>query len=183
MKVVIATQNLGKIREIKEIINLPGVETLSFLSFSEWSLNHKWPSVQETGKTFEENAVLKAKKFTKEFGLPSLADDSGLEVEVLEGAPGILSARYAGSNSTDEENNAKLLKALEKYPPKKRKARYRCCAALMAPDGKVFIAEGACKGVIGFGPRGSGGFGYDPLFIPEGYDKTMAELSLEEKNR
>lgn len=183
MKIVIASQNKGKIREIEEIIKLPGVECLSYLNFSDWADFKEWPDVEEKGKSFEENAVLKARKFVEIFELPALADDSGLEVEVLGGEPGIFSARYAGEKSTDEENNAKLLKTLEGYSLEKRQACYRCCAALALQDRRIFITEGICEGYIGFAPRGFGGFGYDPLFIPSGYDKTMAELPLELKNK
>lgn len=177
MKVVIASRNDGKIGEIKEIIKLPGIEFLSYRDFCSW------PEIKETGNSFRENALLKARAIASYFRLPALADDSGLEVDVLEGKPGILSSRYAGEKASDEENNAKLLRELEGRPLEERTARYRCVAAFADPAGRTLITEGVCEGHIGFGVRGVGGFGYDPLFILSGYKKTMSELSAEEKNK
>ncbi len=177
MKVVIASRNDGKIGEIKEIIKLPGIEFLSYQDFCSW------PEIRENGNSFRENALLKARAIASYFWLPALADDSGLEVDVLEGKPGILSSRYAGEKASDEENNAKLLRELEGRPLEERTARYRCVAAFADPTGRTLITEGVCEGHIGFGVRGVGGFGYDPLFILSGYEKTMAELSTEEKNK
>ncbi len=175
-KIVIASKNEGKIREIKEILNLPHVKFLTYKDLNDW------PEMRETGKSFAENAILKAKTLVDRFKMAALADDSGLEVDALGGAPGILSARYAGSRCSSEENNAKLLRELGDRPTPQRRAHFRCYAALATPEGKIFVTEGTCEGYIAFEPVGSGGFGYDPIFIPLGRDKTLAELSTQEKN-
>jgi len=174
---VIATKNEGKIREIREIMALDNVEFLTFHDFETW------PEVEENGSTFEENAVLKAKALMSRTKLPALADDSGLEVDALDGEPGLLSARYAGNHCSTADNNAKLLKELAGVPFDKRKARFRCIASFAATDGTVLISEGICSGHIASKPRGSRGFGYDPLFIPDGYEETIAELPPETKNQ
>ncbi|HQJ10620.1 MAG TPA: RdgB/HAM1 family non-canonical purine NTP pyrophosphatase, partial [Anaerolineae bacterium] len=137
--------------------------------------------VEETGRTYLENALLKARTLAAASGLPALADDSGLEVEALEGAPGLHSARYILGG--DEVRYRALLRALEGVPPERRGARFRCVAALVLPDGREFHTEGVCEGVIQTAPSGEGGFGYDPVFFLPEQGCTMAELSFEAKNR
>jgi len=139
--------------------------------------------IEEDGKSFTENALKKARFYSKVFGKLTLADDSGLEVECLKGMPGIYSARYAGERASNRENNQKLLKEMEGIPLSKRGARFKCVMALVSPDGKEAMTEGSCKGRIGMRERGRRGFGYDPLFILPKYGKTMAQLPLKEKNR
>ncbi|MGQ9646270.1 MAG: RdgB/HAM1 family non-canonical purine NTP pyrophosphatase [Thermodesulfobacteriota bacterium] len=141
------------------------------------------PEMEEDGRTFTENALKKASFYSKHFRRLTLADDSGLEVEALQGQPGIRSARYAGERASAEENNRKLLQVMEGIPMSRRGARYRCVMALVSPDGREAVTEGACSGRIGFREVGKRGFGYDPLFILPKYGKTMAQLSIEEKNR
>lgn len=176
VEAIIASSNRDKIKEIEGIINLSQIKFLTFKDFDNW------PLIEETGQTIKENAVLKAKTIAEKFQLPALADDSGLEVDALDGAPGIYSSRYAGKDATYDDNNQKLLSELSGVPEDKRGARFKCCAAYFN-NGGVLICEGVLEGVIGFETRGTCGFGYDPLFIPLGYDKTVAELSKDEKNR
>jgi XTP/dITP diphosphohydrolase len=174
-KILIATKNKGKLNDIKEIFKELNIEILSFLDFEDS------PDVEETGKTFEENAQLKAKACYDKFKIPSVGDDSGLVVEQLNGEPGIYSARYAGENATDEKNNQKLIKAVQRLPEPHR-AKFVCVASYY--DGEKFInSYGEVQGRIITEARGKNGFGYDPLFIPNGYDKTFGELSHEEKNK
>ena len=178
-KLLIATNNPGKVREYEDLLgDLSGVE-ITFPAREGLSLE-----VVESGQTFEENARLKAGAFCAVSGLPTLADDSGLEVDALDGAPGVRSARYAGPGTSDIDRYRKLLTALTGVPPDRRAARFRCVVALALPDGQVHTAEGACEGEIGFTPRGEFGFGYDPVFIVAGQEgRTMAELEPEVKNR
>ncbi len=172
-RLVIASNNAGKIREIKAIL---GARFPSIVSMAEAGLHM---DIEETGATFEENAILKARAVALACGGPALADDSGLAVDALGGAPGIYSARYSGGD--DQDNNDKLLREMQGMAD--RRARYVCAMALAHPDGMVLTAEGRCEGIIGTEPRGKRGFGYDPLFLVEGYDgQTMAELPDEEKN-
>jgi XTP/dITP diphosphohydrolase len=175
MKLIIASRNSGKILEIKQIISLPKIEILIYKDFTTW------PLISEGNQSFKDNAVLKAKKVQEFFGIAALADDSGLEVDALEGKPGVLSARYAGANATDQENNQKLLRALDNLELAKRTARFRCVAACSFPDGRILTAEDICEGIISLEPKGTNGFGYDPIFMPLGKNKTMAELTREEK--
>jgi XTP/dITP diphosphohydrolase len=142
-----------------------------------------FPEVEETGATYLENATLKAVAVAAAVGLPALADDSGIEVDALGGAPGVRSARYAGDGATDERNLAELIRAIRGVPSGGRTARYRCLAVLATPDGPVIHAEGTCEGTLLTTPRGTGGFGYDPIFLPEGWDRTMAELEPAQKDR
>jgi XTP/dITP diphosphohydrolase len=141
------------------------------------------PEVEETGATFAENAELKARAAAEWSGLWALADDSGLEVDALHGGPGVHSNRFAGPNTTEAQRNRRLLELLQDVPPSRRTARYRAVIAVAAPDGRVWLSEGACEGVILESPRGEGGFGYDPLFFFPQLDRTMAEISPEVKNR
>ncbi|HEU5002422.1 MAG TPA: RdgB/HAM1 family non-canonical purine NTP pyrophosphatase [Actinomycetota bacterium] len=177
---VIASTNPGKIVEVRQILaGLP----FSLLTAADVG---EWPEVAETGSTYLENARLKALFVSRRTGLATLADDSGIEVDFLGGAPGVHSARYSGvgggRDATDTANNAKLVAALEGVPAEGRGARYRCVVVLAGPDGTEVVGEGVCEGRIGFVPRGRGGFGYDPWFIPEGETRTMAELSAGEKD-
>ncbi len=137
----------------------------------------------EDGETFEENALLKARYYVAAVGAPCVADDSGLEVDVLNGAPGVFSARYAGEGCSYADNNAKLLRELASYRGKEsRQARFRCCAAYVDPEGTELVAEGTVEGHIAAEPRGANGFGYDPVFIPKGFDATFGELPPETKH-
>lgn len=174
-KILIATKNKGKLNDIKEIFKDLDVEIISFLDFADS------PDIDETGKTFEENAQLKAKACYDKYGIPAIGDDSGLVVEQLNGEPGIYSARYAGENANDFLNNEKLIKAIQKFPEPHR-AKFVCVASYY--DGKNFTnAYGEVKGRVITEPRGKNGFGYDPLFIPNGYLETFGELSHQEKNK
>jgi XTP/dITP diphosphohydrolase len=176
IEIIIASKNEGKIKEIKDILILPDVKFLTYNNFG------KWPEVDENGSSFKENALIKVRILAKMFGKAALADDSGLEVDVLGGLPGVKSARYAGEEGLAEKNNAKLLKELSEYSFDQRTAHFRCCIAFMDNKNKVIVSEGICEGHIALEKAGSDGFGYDPLFIPLGYNKTFAEISLAEKN-
>ncbi len=176
-KIVLATRNPGKLREIKEFLSdlelrVVGLEELAGVQ-----------EVLEDGESFLENARKKAHALASHFGCMALADDSGLEVDALGGLPGARSARYAGQGATDEQNNAKLLEALRKVGPRDRKARFRCVMVLATPEGREWVSEGTWEGEIATAPRGRGGFGYDPVFLLPGQGRTVAELSLEEKNK
>ena len=173
MTILLGTKNKGKIREIKEILDLPGVKLLTYEErpFSE---------VAEEGDSFEENALLKARQICAETGLPVLAEDSGLEVPALDGQPGVRSSRFAREEATDEENIAKLLELLQGVDD--RRARFRTVAVLRFPEGRELVTEGELWGEIAPEPRGKHGFGYDPVFIPEGLSKTLAELGPKVKN-
>ncbi len=175
MKIYIATQNPKKLKEIKAILNLPATEIASSLDVPGLSV------VEETGVTFHENAILKAVNLARLTNRWALADDSGLEVEALNGAPGIHSARYAGEPVKYSANNEKLLTALRGET--NRKARFRCVLALSSPDGETRCVEGTCEGVITEAGRGRKGFGYDPLFQPDGFTQTFGEMDDAEKNR
>lgn len=180
---LIATSNLGKAKEIEHA--LAGVSQDLLIKIKTLKdFPHITPP-EETGKTFFENAFLKAKYYSEKTGLLCLADDSGLEVEALGGAPGIYSSVYAGDKASDEENNRKLLEELKEIPMEKRKARFVCVMVLYHPSGKFLATEGIWDGFIAFETRGTLGFGYDPLFlVPEyNYQKTAAELPTEEKNK
>lgn len=173
MKIIFATQNQGKSKEVKNILNGNSLQV-----YSLYDLGNDI-EIEETGETFKENAFLKAKTIYDVYKVPVIADDSGLEIEQLDGRPGVYSARYAGENCTFDDNNKKVLKELEDKP-EPHKARFVCHAVFY--DGKnLFESVGELKGVITKSPAGEHGFGYDPIFIPEGYDKTLAELEIEEK--
>ncbi len=178
---MLATRNEGKVREIREFLSdIPGLEILSLNDVDEAGAIN----IKETGKTFEENAFIKAFEVAKATGLPALADDSGLEVDALGGKPGVKSARFGGEHISDEERNKKLLSLISNVPPEERTARFRCVMVLVVPpDFEKYVAEGVCEGMITDKPRGKGGFGYDPIFYVPSLGKTMAELTLEEKNR
>lgn len=185
---VVATTNHGKLAELRQLLAGLDLEILSVADVSKKPIH-----VIEDGETFEANAVKKAREVARATMMLTLADDSGLEVDALDGAPGVRSARFAGERATDAENNAALLAALEALragpsasPTGDFTARFRCVLALVDPfvrDGEPFVVDGTCEGSISLTARGSGGFGYDPLFVVSGSGKTMAELSEEEKNR
>ena len=177
LEVIVATQNRGKVREIKKVLKGLGFRIVSLNDFSGV------PQIEEDGKSFLENALKKARFYSKYFGSLTLADDSGLEVDVLKGRPGVYSARYAGERASAQERNRKLLKEMEAIPLSKRGARFKCVLAVVSPEGKEVVVEGSCRGRIGFKEVGKKGFGYDPLFVLPSYGKTMAQLSVEKKNR
>jgi XTP/dITP diphosphohydrolase len=174
---IVATRNKGKVREIREALKGLGLRIYALSDLPDTL------EIEEDGKSFNENALKKARFYSKVFGKLTLGDDSGLEVDSLNGMPGIYSARYAGERASSQENNRKLLKEMEGIPLSKRGARFQCIMALVSPDGKEAMTEGSCKGRIGMREKGRTGFGYDPLFILPKYGKTMAELSLKEKNK
>jgi XTP/dITP diphosphohydrolase len=178
MQLLLATHNQGKRREWRALLDGLDIELLlpDDLGLTD--------DIEETGDTYVENALLKARTLAAASGLPTLADDSGLEVDALDGAPGVRSARY--HLGADEVRYRALLKALEGVPLEQRGARFRCIAALVLPDdagAREFITEGVCEGVISFEPRGEAGFGYDPVFYLFEYSCTMAQLTEAEKNR
>ncbi|GLX01274.1 XTP/dITP diphosphatase [Microtetraspora sp. NBRC 16547] len=177
-KVVLATRNAGKVAELRRILAESGaqVELLGMDSFPEV------PDVAETGLTFAENALLKAHAVASETGLPAIADDSGLCVDALNGMPGIFSARWAGSHGDDKANLDLLLAQVSDVPDGRRRAHFACTAALALPSGAEQVVEGTVDGVLIREPRGTNGFGYDPIFVPEGETRTTAELSPEEKD-
>lgn len=176
MDIIIGSKNRGKIDEIKSIVNLPSVKWHTSQEFPDW------PHLIESAGSYRENAINKARILTQLYGMAALADDSGLEVDALEGKPGPLSARFSGPDATDEQNIAKLLGELAGIIQEKRSARFRCWIALTDASGALVSTEGVCEGRIAERPKGSSGFGYDPVFIPEGCDRTFAEMSPAEKN-
>jgi len=168
---VLASKNAGKIRELQAMLTGTGIEVVG--------LNPAAPDVEETGETFQENALIKARAAARATGLPALGEDSGLEVDALGGEPGIRSARWV--SGTDEDRYQALLRRMEGIPAGRRTARYVSCIAIVTPAGREEVVMGTLEGEIGFAPRGTGGFGYDPVFVlPDG--RTVAELSLAEKN-
>lgn len=177
MELVVATRNAGKLREIVALLDGSGVTVRGLGDFPDL------PEVEEDGATFAENARKKGETIARLTGRLTLADDSGLEVEALGGAPGVHSARYAGVQGDDGGNNRKLLKALDGVPREERSAAFVCAIALSAPDGSSRLFFGRLPGLILTELRGAGGFGYDPLFLVPEYGKTLAELPLEIKNR
>lgn len=175
MKLVIATRNPHKLKEIKEILNLSEIQIFSLNDFKNF------PEIRETGKTFYENAYIKAKAINRYTNLPALADDSGLEVKALNNEPGIYSARYAGKNASDSDRIKKLLNKMKGVPFEKRKARFVCCMIFI--DGrKIFNVTGFCEGYITTRPAGCNGFGYDPIFYIPDIGKTLAQLESGQKN-
>ncbi len=179
MEIVLATRNKKKVEEIRRITADLPISVLSLDNFPDC------PETVEDKDTFEGNAVKKAVEVCRCTGKTALADDSGLEVDALGGAPGVYSARYAGNTggSDDVRNYEKLLSELENVPDEKRGARFVCCMALAFPDGSVKTFLGYAEGSIGHGPKGKTGFGYDPVFIPKGHKITFAEMSDDEKDR
>jgi len=175
MKVVLATGNQAKLIEFISLMG-DGIEVLSLKDFSNLS------DIIEDGDSFKENALIKARETVKYTGMVAVADDSGLEVDFLAGAPGIYSARFAGEPSDDKRNNDKLLSLLHGVPWEKRTARFTCALAVVTPEGEEYLTEGTCEGYILGEPQGSEGFGYDPLFYYPALDKSFAELGVEIKN-
>jgi len=180
-KLILATRNQDKAKEIKKILSdlTPPAGNFEILDLSSFP---DCPEVPEDGKTLRENALKKARGVFKQTEILTLADDTGLEVDYLLGAPGVYSSRYAGENATYEDNRRKLLHALKGVPPRRRTARFKCVTALVG-NGIEETTEGVVEGKILFESRGKEGFGYDPLFVPQGCDKTYAEIAPEEKNR
>ncbi|MGD9143086.1 MAG: XTP/dITP diphosphatase [Dehalococcoidia bacterium] len=176
-KLLLATNNRGKAREFGYLFR--GIP-YRLVTMADEGITTE---IAETGKTFGENAALKATVLTRESGLLTLADDSGLEVDALGGEPGVLSHRYAGDNATDDDRVNFLLKKLEGVPDEKRTARFLCVIAIAAPDGGVELFSGECPGIIATTPRGENGFGYDPVFYVPELGKTMAEIPAEVKNK
>jgi XTP/dITP diphosphohydrolase len=176
-RIAIASRNAHKLREIGRVCADWPVEWLTVGDHEG-----PWPDVEEPHDTYLDNALEKARAVAEALGVAALADDSGLEVDARGGAPGPRSARYAGEGASDSENLAKLLGALADVPPERRTARYRCVATVAWPGGGEVWSEGSCEGRLEAAPRGSGGFGYDPAFVPEGSTRTMAELSDREKD-
>lgn len=176
MKMILATKNKGKIKEFQALVQGMGIELLSLEDCPDM------PDVSEDGCTFQENALKKACAIAKHTGITAISDDSGLEVDALNGAPGIHSARYAGEQASDQENIQKLLKTLTGLPLNKRTARFRCVIAVCTPQGRHITTEGTCEGAIALEPRGSHGFGYDPVFLLLDRNCTMAELEPGIKN-
>ena len=177
-RLAIATRNAHKLRELAAICADWPVEWVTVETH-----DGEWPEVEEPHDTYLRNALEKAHAVAQALGIPAVSDDSGLEVDALGGAPGPRSARYAGQGATDADNRHQLLAALKGIPGAGRSARFRCVAAVAWPGGRELHAEGACEGVLETKERGSGGFGYDPLFVPEGWARTMAELEPGEKDR
>lgn len=177
MKLVLATKNSGKVVEFRRILEELGATNLEVLGLDSFP---EIGDIEETGTTFEENSLLKARTISKLTGLPALADDSGICVDALNGEPGLYSARYSGNG--DAANNQKLLEALKDVPDEKRTAYFICVAAFVRPDGFEKVEEGRFYGKILHEVVGSGGFGYDPLFQPDGLNCSSAELSAEEKD-
>ena len=177
MEVVLASGNAHKIKEIKEILSPLGIviTTLSENGYPDLD-------IEETGSTFSENSKIKAEAVHDLLGKAALADDSGLCVDALDGAPGVFSARYAGVDKDDDRNNKKLLAELSKKEGASRRAHYECVLTLITDEGREIVVSGKCYGTIGYSEVGDNGFGYDPLFIPEGFDKTFAELEPSQKN-
>ncbi|MBI3901135.1 MAG: XTP/dITP diphosphatase [Chlamydiia bacterium] len=178
LQIIIASKNIHKTREFRAILKtLPSLDLLSLCDFPTYL------PPEEAGVTFEENAILKAVHAAKALNHWVLADDSGLIVPALQGAPGIYSARYAGKNATDAENRKKLLEEMESLEGDSRNAYFECAIALASPQGLKKVTKGTCEGTLLTQGRGGGGFGYDPLFVKHGYNKTFAELDETTKNR
>ena len=175
-RAVLASSNAGKLREFSELLGASGLDLVRQSDF-------QIAAPAETGHTFLENALIKARNAARLASLPAIADDSGIEVDALCGAPGVHSARYAGENASDEENLDKLLRALEGLPAPRRTARYRCVIVYVeSADSQPLIGEGSWEGHIIDERRGEGGFGYDPSFVPEGDSRTVAEMPAAEKH-
>ncbi len=175
-QLVVATHNRDKVREISALLSGLGVEVLTLDSYPQIG------PIVEDADTLEGNALLKAAAVGRATGLPSLGDDTGLEVHSLYGEPGVYSSRYSGEHATYADNVAKLLVSMKAFPPRRRGARFRCVLAFAAPGRSPQTVEGVCRGTILEKPRGTGGFGYDPVFLPAGYEKTLAEMDLSLKN-
>ena len=178
MRLLLATRNAGKLAELQRLLEsaVPGVEVVGLRDVEEY------PEAPETGATFEENALLKAREAVKYTGLPAVADDSGLTVDALNGMPGVLSARWSGRHGEDDANTALLLGQLADVPDERRGGAFVCAAALVTPDGAEHVLERRWRGRVTREKRGSNGFGYDPVFVPDGLELTAAELAPGEKD-
>ncbi|MFB9658148.1 RdgB/HAM1 family non-canonical purine NTP pyrophosphatase [Glycomyces mayteni] len=178
MRVLLATRNAGKVDELRQILAeaAPHVELVGLDAVDEY------PETPETELTFAGNALLKARDGVKHTGLPTIADDSGIAVDALNGMPGVLSARWAGSKKDDAANNALLLDQLSDVPDELRTGQFVCAAVIVFPDGRDIVVHGEMPGRVIREPRGANGFGYDPLFVPDGFDLTSAEITAEQKN-
>ncbi|MFB1052189.1 XTP/dITP diphosphatase [Paraliobacillus sp. JSM ZJ581] len=176
-KWLIATKNKGKVQDFRHLFQKYDIEIISLLDLDE-----PVEDVEETGTTFEENAILKAEAISELLNMPVLADDSGLEIDSLDGRPGVYSARYAGEDKDDTKNLHKVINEMEDVPDEKRTARFVCVLAVARPGEETITKRGTCEGKITHEPIGTNGFGYDPIFQPEDMEKTMAELSSAEKN-
>ncbi|MGL4307044.1 MAG: RdgB/HAM1 family non-canonical purine NTP pyrophosphatase [Mycobacteriaceae bacterium] len=177
--VLVASRNAKKLKELRRVVAAAGIVGMEIVGLDDVASYLETP---ETGATFEENALIKARDGVKATGLPCLADDSGLTVDALNGMPGVLSARWSGAHGNDEANTALLLGQLQDVPRERRGAAFISVCALVAPDGSETVASGKWQGVIADKPSGSNGFGYDPIFIPQGSQRSCAELSAEEKD-
>lgn len=177
MKLVLATNNQGKVKELRELLKELPIEIMSLQDFPQM------PEVEEDGQTFQANALKKAREVAEYTGLVAMADDSGLEVDYLERAPGVYSARFAGEPKSDDANNQKLLSLLSGVADEQRAARFRCAIAIYTPAGEQYLTDGSCEGRIGHELQGNAGFGYDPLFYLPQYDQTFAEIPLDLKNQ
>lgn len=175
--IIVATRNKAKIAEIAAMWPRKDVKLYSLIDFPDL------PHIEEDGDTFKENAIKKATTIASASGMLTFADDSGLEVDALGGQPGVLSARFSGEGATDRANNEKLLSLMKGLPPEMRRARFICAMALADPGGLIDVVEGRCEGVIADREKGTNGFGYDPVFIMQGYQKAFAELGPGTKNR
>jgi XTP/dITP diphosphohydrolase len=177
-RLLLATRNAGKLAELQRLLAtaVPGVEVVGLRDVPEY------PEAPETGATFEENALLKAREAVRYTGLPAVADDSGLTVDALNGMPGVLSARWSGRHGDDAANTALLLGQLADVPDERRGGAFVCAAALVTPDGVEHVLERQWRGTVVREPRGTNGFGYDPVFVPTGLDRTSAELVPAEKD-
>jgi XTP/dITP diphosphohydrolase len=175
-KIILATRNKHKILEIKTILGDLPLEILTLNDFPDV------PTLREDGETFQDNSLQKAQAVYQHTKIAALADDSGLEVFYLNGRPGVISARYAGDGASDEMNNEKLLGQMRGVAPRRRKAQFRAVLTLLDKGG-VEVTEGICPGTLAESGRGTNGFGYDPIFIPDGFSRTYAELTAEEKNK
>ena len=176
MRIIFATGNEGKMREIRQILAAPEIEVFSM---KEEGIK---TDVEENGTTFEENAVLKAKAVAELTDAVVLADDSGLEIDCLGGEPGVYSARYLGEDTSYRIKNARILERMQNVPEEERTARFVCVIAAVLPDGRTITARGVMEGIIGYEERGEGGFGYDPIFFLPEYGCSTAELTMEQKN-
>jgi XTP/dITP diphosphohydrolase len=178
-RIVLATRNPHKVDELRRILAEAGGPDVELVSLAD---RPDVPDVAETGRTFVDNAVLKATTVTSATGLPAIADDSGLSVDALNGMPGVLSARWAGRHGDDDANLALVLGQLADVPDDRRTAAFVCAAALAAPNGQIFVEEGRVRGRLVREPRGTNGFGYDPIFVPDGETRTTAEMPSAEKD-
>ena len=178
-KLILATRNPGKLAELRRILAAAGVSA----AVTDLDDAPGMPEVAETGRSFTDNALLKARAVAAFTGLPAVADDSGLCVDALNGMPGVLSARWSGSHGDDEANLQLLLAQLADVPAGERGAQFVCVAALVLPSGVEHLTEGTVRGQLTRSPRGSNGFGYDPIFVPDGFELTTAQMSGEEKDK